>query len=177
MDLELSPKERVFLANQLRILEALCPEEADGYKRWREAVEGGYSLHYSEGAPWLGSDMSVEDCREVLDILQMFSVLAWSYRELSDKAGIEPHDVKFPGFDGNNESAYLGYADYFINTLGRYDDLKDSGDGLNSHAPFLEAYRRMLEVWLPMQSQLHGGKLNKQQIQQINAARIHPENR
>lgn len=174
MNLDLSPKERLFLANQLRILEALYPQEAKDYAAWREAVEGGYSTHYADGAPWLGSELGEGDCREVLDILNMFRALKYGYQELPDKTGIDSHRIKFPGFDGNNESEYLGYADYFINRLGRFQELKDSGDGLNSHAPLLESYRRMLAVWRRLEN-CH--KLGKDQIQAILTAAIHPENR
>ncbi len=79
-----------FLRIKLRILEAVCPEEAEGYKHWREAVEGGFTMHYDIGAPWLGEEMDIEDQREVLDILDMYSALGHSYKQLDDKSGIEP---------------------------------------------------------------------------------------
>lgn len=172
MDLHLTTGERVLLANQYRILEALYPDEADSYARYREAVESGYTLHYDDGAGAIYEEMSREECREVLDILQMFDSMQFAYRQLQDKTGIEERTIEFPGFDGNNEVAQLGYTEYFIERLDRYDGLK-SADGYNSHMPTLNMYRRMLEVWRPLQM----NQLTKMQIQSIVAERTHPDNR
>lgn len=42
---DLSLKERLFLVNQFRILEALYPDEAEYYAIQREAVSAGYTLN------------------------------------------------------------------------------------------------------------------------------------
>jgi hypothetical protein len=174
MRLELTPAERVLLANQFRILEALYySEKADSSKRHREILEGGYSMHYSDFAPWLDREMNDAECNEVYDILSMFSNLFNSYQSLKGKSGIEGPPNKFWGFDRNTETNYYGFANYLINTCGQFAELKDSGDRLNSHGPYLPVYRRMLVQWRPVKKP----QLTKEEIKAICAAAIHPENR
>lgn len=45
---------------------------------------------------------------EVVDILDMYDMLELSYGELDASAsvGIDEHLVRFPGFDGNNETSH-----------------------------------------------------------------------
>jgi uncharacterized protein len=173
MTLELTPAERVIIANQCRILEKLYPEESDFYARWRNAIESGYQMDYDDGAPWLDSGLPARECQEVWDILKMFDQMMFAYDLLQDKSGIEPYSVQFHGFDGNNECAHLGYADHIINKMDRFQRLKDCGDSLNSHSQVLDTYRRMLEVWRPME----GRQLTKEQIVAITTAAIHPSHR
>jgi hypothetical protein len=45
-NMELSIKERLGFIYQLRILEALYPDEANHYANHRTALEEGYALHY-----------------------------------------------------------------------------------------------------------------------------------
>ena len=172
-DIELSLKERLFLSIQLRILEKLSPDEAESLATWRKAIDEGYSLHYGDFDGWILDELDKEGCREVLDILEMHSRLLDGYNQLKDKTGIDPDKLKFLGFDGNDEGQYLGYAQYFIRDKDRYNELKDAGDGLNSHGPFLQVYRRMLKVWRPLKDKY---PLSKDDIQAIIAARPHPGN-
>src|SRR3546814_2004917 len=72
-------KERLFLSNQMRILEALYPEEAQYISTQRVAVERGYEFlydfelmsHIYEGDDTLSSD----EAKEVWDTLEMFGAL------------------------------------------------------------------------------------------------------
>src|SRR3546814_16599785 len=76
---KLSRKERLFLSNQMRILEALYPEEAQYISTQRVAVERGYEFlydfelmsHIYEGDDTLSSD----EAKEVWDTLEMFGAL------------------------------------------------------------------------------------------------------
>lgn len=147
--MELSRKERLFLSNQLKILEKLYPKEADYYEKHRKAVEQGYSLHYDWITENLREEMSEEECREVLDILDMYRALTFSYRDLDDKSNLPEWKIEFPGFDGNNEPKQMKYTEYFINDLNRFSELRDDSDfpDYNSHSPMLEKYRRMLSKW------------------------------
>lgn len=165
--------DRLILSNQYRILEALYPDERDAYAKSRAAVEGGYSLHYSDVAECLNDELTPQQCEEVADILEMFSSLQSGFQKLTDKTGIEPHALVFPGFHGNDETGYLNYAHYLIKKTGRHDYPDSTADDLNSACPLLESYRGMLQVWRPMKSR----PLSKDQILTILAARIHPESR
>lgn len=147
--MELSKKERLGLIYQLRILEALYPDEAEHFSENREALESGYSLHYEWLFQSLSDDLSPEACREVLDVLDMYRAITFGLQNLADDDSLKTHHrAKFRGFDGNNEGQLMGYVRYFIMDLGRFEELKEGKfPSFNSHMPMLETYRRMLTVW------------------------------
>jgi uncharacterized protein len=148
--MQLSLRDRWILANQYRILEKLYPEEAKGFAVAREVLENGYELHYSWITDFLSDGdqmMSAEESKEVLDILDLFSVLKRSYNKLEDKSGIDEWKVQFAGFSGNEETKQMAYTRFFTGLNGgRYTDL-DRGDDFNSHFPMLDTYRTMVATW------------------------------
>ncbi len=174
--MNLSREQRWMLANQYLILEKLYPENADHYERARAVLEEGFELNYDDYIPHIYErTMSEDACKEVLDILDMFSALERSYRQLPEKpAGVSEHDVTFLGFDGNHETEQLGYARFLIEKEGKWQELAGHGDHLNSHGPFLDSYRRMLRVWqeLPTEEKYD---LSADNIQQTVAARPYPK--
>lgn len=90
-----------------------------------------------------------------VDVIDMYEILKYTYDNLNDEdkqqvaAAVSYFDEKtsltFPGFDGNNESEYLGIGHMF-KLMGNFE-----GSNLtkNSHSPRATIYRRMLEVFLP----------------------------
>ncbi|HEV2294569.1 MAG TPA: YfbU family protein [Tepidisphaeraceae bacterium] len=175
--MKLDIKDRLILVNQCRILRALYPDEAGYYSKAETVFSRGYELNYGWVSEFVDPEpMDEKECREVHDILSMFRALGDSYNQLADKSGIEEREVRFLGFDGNNEGRQLGYADFIINQEGGYQESKVgvAGDGLNSHMPTLDTYRRMLKVWKPLKEKY---TLKKADIEKIVAERIHPENR
>lgn len=162
---------RLSLANQYKILAKLYPEEAEHYNHCETVLRRGFVNHYSDLTEWIDDEMPTTESRHVLDVLQMFSDLSVSYHELSDKDGIDPHDIRFPGFDGNEESAHLDYATYFIDDMKRFQSISRGG-GYNSHFPTRGMYSRMLEVWQSFErSKEIGAPFTKEQIEQVIAAR------
>lgn len=148
--MDLSEIERLIIANQLKILEKLYPEDAKEYSNHRKAIEQGYKLHYSWLTEWFYDEMAEDECREVLDILSMYSAISISYKKAEDKEGLEESKIKFPGFDGNNEGKQFGYAMYFIIDLERYDELRGESQypDFNSHGfVTLNDYRSRLTIW------------------------------
>lgn len=97
---------------------------------------------------------------EVVKYLDLWSFLedAHSVFNTLEKGRIEKEaepfgkHVRFPGFDGNNESEYLGIARILIDDMGRFSRLK--GRDLNSHIPLVPAYSRMYEAFEPMRASL-----------------------
>ena len=174
--LKLSLTERIILANQLRILEAVDPDEAKFYQHQRDALERGYELEYAELATAFSDDgLSDAECNEVYQILEMHRALHFGQRELPADAGISATDVKFRGFDGNNETKYMAYV-RFIRTEDKYDEMGDA-NGFNSHMPMLGRYRRMLRVYSEIKEQqrrtsedLSRDNLTVEEIRQILAA-------
>jgi uncharacterized protein YfbU (UPF0304 family) len=169
--MHLSKTERLILTNQYRILEKLFPSESESYSQFQKILENGYQLHYCEIFQNINEEpMPREQSREVLDILNMYQEMNNCYDRLDDKSGIDPQDLKFPGFDGNNETELLSYARYYVEDLGRYSRLGITY--FNSHHPTIEMYRRMLEEYRKATI-----AVQKDDVIRILAAGIHPDNR
>jgi uncharacterized protein len=118
------------------------------------------------------------DVRFVANVLDMWTFVERAYEKLSatDKARVEldaePFGkfVEFPGFDGNNETSQMGIARFFIDQMKRFSRFK--GRELNSHAPMIGAYRRMLLVFEPLRATLVGIELSADQLVAILKARV-----
>jgi uncharacterized protein YfbU (UPF0304 family) len=171
--MKLSRVERWMLVNQMRILEALYPDEAKSIAEHRQALEEGYELHYNEFAQHICDDedtLSVEGCKEVLYILSMHQALKRAFDELPDKSGIEEYRVRFVGFDGNDrvEGTMMAYTRWSCDSHGgRFKDL-DRGDDFNSHGRMLDSYRAMLKEWEKSKDK---NRLTKDDIIRITSAR------
>ena len=140
--------KRYELINQLLILEKLYPDEADYYAKNRKALEYGFELQYSWLTENLSEGLTAEECKEVLDIMDMYRSITFSWTHLNPKENI-PDNIKFKGFDGNNESALRSYVQYFIMDLERFDELKygQSFPSFNSHTRMIERYQHQLRIW------------------------------
>ncbi|MCG8734762.1 YfbU family protein [Tenacibaculum finnmarkense] len=145
--MELDIKERLQLSFQLRILEKLYPDEQEYYANHRKAIEDGYQLHYDWITEYLSEGLTKDECKFVLDVLDMYSSFYFTIRDLKEsKLSIE--SVKFPGFDGNNETMFMAYTKYFIEDLDRFGSIKESTNGYyNSHMRMIPKYQKMLVRW------------------------------
>ena len=122
-----------------------------------------------------------QDVRFVVDVLDMWAFVERAYEKLSkkDKGRVEKEAdpfgkyVQFAGFDGNNESSFIGIARFLIDKMNRFSQFK--GRDLNSHAPTLATYRRMLSVFEPMRVSLVGTELDANQLIRILKAKMHSE--
>ena len=165
--MDLTKKDRIILSNQLKILEKLYPDEASYYANHRKAIEYGFKLHYSWVAELINDkEMSEEECKEVLDVLDMYRAITYSFKRIKDVIDIKPTDIEFHGYDGNTESEQFSYTNYFINDLGRFEELKPSSGypDFNSHWPMIEKYRRMLKVWKKYSDK---NNLSEEQIEEL----------
>lgn len=80
-ELKLTKLDRIFLVNQIRILEGLYPDEAESLSVQREALEHGYEMLYAWDFEYIydGNDkMTVEESREVWDTMDMFDAIGRS---------------------------------------------------------------------------------------------------
>jgi len=166
--MKLTRIERLFLSNQFRILESLYPSEADYYKKNQEILESGYEFHYDEIFQHIYSDensLTISECREAINILEMFFSLNLSFNKLKNKIGIKKSDIDFLGYDGNDsqEIKYLAYTRFICEQGGRYKDLKKNDD-FNSHTMSLGFYRKMLAEWEQCKNKY---ELNKEDIIKI----------
>lgn len=164
--MKLSIQERVIISNQLLILEKLNPEEAQSYRKHRTAIECGYTLHYGWIAEHFWDEMPEEDSQEVLNILELHRIINFSLSRDENAPEDLIQKARFKGFDGNNESQQFSYATYFVVDLGRYQELVKHQEfpNLNSHAPMLGRYRKMVERWKELGSPVN---LNLEQTREI----------
>ncbi len=142
---KLSRAERLILINQSRILEHLEPGSKETLQLQREALEQGYELEYFTYADALISDPLPEsECDLVSNILQMCWILQKRLAEFDDlPESRHLHVVENVGFDGNHESAHMGYARFLVEKYGKFKGITTE-DAFNSHAPRLSIYRKLL---------------------------------
>jgi hypothetical protein len=177
-DLVLSKLDRILLVNQLRILEALYPDEAADLGVQRESLERGYEMLYAwyYESIYDGDDkMTADESREVWETMDMFDAIDRSAPKDLDRSKYPV--TKFAGYDGNNESKFMAFARFTVERLKRFEYLPLVKDGYwNSHAPMRDIYARMLEEWnrIPLESRF---QLSDDQLNRVLSAAIHPENR
>ena len=147
--MKLDIKERLQLSNQLKILEKLYPEDEEYYAKHRKAIEYGFELHYSWVAEHISEDtLSEEECKFVLDVLDMYAAFYFSVRQIKDLKELNKDAVIFPGFDGNNEFMYMAYTQYFIEDLDRFSEIQETTKGnYNSHMQMIPKYKKMISKW------------------------------
>lgn len=179
-DLKLSRLDRYFISNQLRILEALYPNEADDYAVRREVIENGYEMLYNSNMNYIydGEEtMSIEESKEVWDTMDMFDAIDRSAKKLSPENLKGKRNTKFRGYDGNNESKFMAFAAFTVERLKRFEYLPMEKKGYwNSHMPTRDVYRRMLEEWrkMPMERRF---ELTADELQTVLDAAVHPDSR
>lgn len=178
--MKLSKLERYTLSNQLRILEALYPNEAEDFAVQREAIESGYELLYELNIDHIydeGSALTEEECREVWNTMDMFLAIDRSRELLKNDSLENEYAAKFRGYDGNNETKFMAFAAYTVERLKRFTHLKMAEPGyFNSHMPVRPVYLRMLDEWqkIPMPARF---QMSEDQLKAVLDSAIHPENR
>lgn len=174
--MELSAGEKLILIMLSEIHESLKIKDGIDPKFVRNAIydESLWSIAWKYPGIIRSDENSTPPVvREVLDILEMWELLEFSYDQLqsADKervkaeANLFGHDLRFRGFDGNHETEHLGAARVLIDDLDRFSTFK--GRDLNSHMPSLDRYARMLGVYLPIRHSHSTNTLNAEQIIQI----------
>lgn len=166
--MELTKKDRLLLFNQLEILKHLNPDEADRYEIEQKIIVNGYKYHYDELVEGFDEDLDISVSEYVFDVLQMYRSLNNSYAALSseEKSQIDIDDIKYQGFDGNEEGSYYSYANFLLEDYDRYGEIYDDGKvELNSHRNMIRRYDRMLETWKSFNNRY--GNLTLGQIKEI----------
>lgn len=168
MEVKFTKTERAIFVYLFKILQNQNDNDFD-YENLIKALQCGFSLHYDE--VFLGlydEELSREECLEVLDILEMYRGIIYSYnilRSAGKCSKLSDPIVKFPGFDGNNETKQLAYTQYFIMDLKRYSEINEISEGYyNSHCPMLNKYRNMLQKWNEYKSLPNRYEMNEEQI-------------
>lgn len=187
--------DRQVLSLLHRILAHVVPndDEIDPRSQLKSArvIESGFTSEYWREVAGFRTELSKRDCERVLDILDMFRMITFSFKEL-EKDGTPvseelSHQLEFEGFDGNHglESRMASYVE-FLMSEGKWPELRpqlDRNDGGNSHFPVLDEYMRMLTEHRRIKASRDRGYRRKgyllslEELEQIAAARVHPSRR
>lgn len=117
-----------------------------------------------------GEENAVNECKEVLDILEMYNTIIKYYKSLEHKDKLTDEKVAFPGFDDLNETNHYYFAWLFLKTLNKYPIVEEftQTDDLKTHCSILPKYRAMLRKWSEIKScGINMGLLNESQIIEI----------
>ncbi|WP_311568389.1 YfbU family protein [Photobacterium arenosum] len=182
--MNLSKEQQLITLLLCEIHQALDIQDGLDSKLISKAITGGHqwALEWElEGSLIPTENHTEEQLTFVIDVLDMYDALEASYERFTDEEcqliadetqTEEP--TRFPGFDGNNEFAYLSIAKFMVQDMeDRFTRFR--GRIVNSHMPTTAIYERMLEVYRPLRPD--GFPLTPQAVIAILRARIHPDNR
>lgn len=148
-----------------------------------EVIYGGHfwAPRWELSGVFHGHVDSPSDLAFVVDVLDMWDYLERGYSSLSKQQkdlvakNAEPFGkhVKFPGFDGNNESELVGIARFLVTKLNRFT--RFAKYDFNSHMPTRATYGRMLAVFESIRSRVDGRDLTAEEIAQVLSAKRYPQ--
>lgn len=145
--MQLSKKDRIILINQYKTLAVLDKDNSDHYEELIGILENGYEIFYSMIDQWISDDMPTEEGKFVLNILDLYRAIE-NVKRSSKHPDLLNHNYSiFKGFDGNNETAYMGFCHFLIEKQGKFQEQQQyliKNDNLNSHMPMIGKYKRML---------------------------------
>ncbi|QXO19081.1 MULTISPECIES: YfbU family protein [Vibrio] len=166
--MEMTNAQRLILSNQYQLMSQLDPANAAQYKRLRTIVERGYELQMRELNKEFGC-LSEAQCREVIDIMEMYHAMQESHNLLKDaeRADVDSRRLNFLGFDLAAEASLVNYVRFLVNSEGLYPQFEQGDHHFNSQVPMLDKYRRMLVTWHTCPRQYH---LSAAELRQIVSA-------
>jgi len=117
------------------------------------------------------------EVNDVTNILDMWMFIEEAFESFDDekRGALESlatpfgKDLRFPGFDGNNECEYISITRFLTEQLDRFTRFK--GRNLNSHLPSVSGYRRMYETFEPIRRTMIGRGLSVNELAKILNAR------
>jgi uncharacterized protein YfbU (UPF0304 family) len=175
---KLSSGEKLILLMLCEIYEHLKIKGQTDTELIKEAIFSGNLWGLGSGMPGVfhDSETPLEVVHETVNILVMWERLEQSFKNLGpeDKATLAKsseafgENVKFPGFDGNNESEYISATRFLVESLDRFQHFK--GRDFNAHMPTLDGHRRMLKVFDPILKRVLNKDFSAAQIKEVLAA-------
>lgn len=180
--MKMSNSEKLIVMMLAEIHEKLGIVDGLNPKLVKEAILSGnlWGLEQAYAGLFEAGDQDEKRVDEVRDVLEMWWLLEVAYekftkpekKRVKDETGFE---VRFRGFDGNNEGELRSIALFLINHLDSYTHFQKRD--LNSHMPSIDIYRRMYRVFEPMRSSLGNGDLSVDQVIEIMRAMVHPSHK
>lgn len=163
--MEMTNAQRLILSNQYQLMSQLDPANASQYKRLQTIVERGYELQMCELNKEFGC-LSEAQCREVIDIMEMYHAMQESNNLLKDaeRQDVDHRRLTFLGFDLATEAPLVHYVRFLINSEGLYPQFDKGDHHFNSQVPMQDKYRRMLSTWRNCPRQYH---LSASELRQI----------
>lgn len=157
------------------LLRALDKSRTEPKSRDLEIIENGYQYEYNSLYLNINRQpLPPEISSFVRQVFDCYDDLQRSAKKLTNKKLQE--DVKFRGYDGNNEAEYLGYARFLIK-YGQWSYIEGNISHLNSHMPMLAVYSRMLKAWEKRRmGKDYDQLLTADDLQFIVGSQIHSEN-
>jgi len=154
--MKMTDAQRLILSNQYYLMSQLDPDNSLKYNRLKTIIEHGYELNMIEISQHFGCLLE-EDCREIIDILEMHHAMQESYNNLpkEQQKEIEARRLQFLGFDLSTETQRVNYVRFLIDSEGMYSHFNKADHYFNSQVPMLEKYQRMLKTWRDCPRQYH----------------------
>lgn len=164
----LTDVERLQLVNQYKILEKLDSENERQYLTLRKILETGITFCYDKVFEDLSQELGSEESYFVVNVVNMFLILQYSFEQLQDKRGLEEGDVLFFGFDKRDDDEWRFLECWRRTWTHWHKSLKFAPDG--SRGLSTGRYAKMLEKWnVISQKHKEGYKLTKEEIKEIIA--------
>jgi uncharacterized protein YfbU (UPF0304 family) len=150
--MKLTKAERWILINQCEMLRLMKSDrwQPQEWARCITILQNGYEDWYDECLEQVAEPLPKDTCQLVYDTLEIYQAIeAYKRTHPEDKEIAKRHDATFPGFDGNSECEYMGFAVFLIDTMGRYREVAKGrkGDDYNSTVPMVPKYRNMSSIW------------------------------
>lgn len=156
--MELTAAERLILANQYEILGHL---KSDNHLlQLSDNLKKGYETLYNQYLE-VSPVFNEIDAEFIIQSLELYEVLQDSFKSLVNPVSLKASDVKFGGFDGNNESSYVRFVEALLKNgqFTHVDMVMNSHSSANSRQ-----YDRMLRKWNTLRNK---SNLSEQEIQDI----------
>lgn len=164
----LSDGEKLITTMLADVIKGLNIETETNIDLVKNVIYGGHYWALGWEMPGLFHDHIDKRSRVsfVVDVLDMWDFLEEAFDKLGDEdkarlaEAADPFGkhVRFPGFDGNNETEYMSIARFLVDDLSRFSRFKDKKHDMNSHHPTLETYGRMYRAFEPIRKTLVFGK-------------------
>jgi uncharacterized protein YfbU (UPF0304 family) len=148
--MQLTIKDRVMLANQYQILARLDESESEHYLEKVKILTNGYSYLYDSLKINFCQEMTYDEGKFVFDILALYELIEDVKRKTQHEKIINHRYGYFNGFCGNYETAYMSLCNFFVNVQNKFPTQKkyfSKNDGMNSHLPMIEKYKKMIDIY------------------------------
>lgn len=192
-------RDRLILSMLHRILARVLPEDANGedgdeaYQlKKAEILESGFTGEYWFEVAGFETELSKQDCKRVIDILQMFRIITFSIDRLANDGhpvdGKLASRLRFSGFDHNDalEGHMARYVRFQMSDGRHWEELRpqvEESDNGNSHMQMLAVYLRMLTEYRRIMKGRERSYsrdaylLSAEELGSIEAATVHPSHR